>query len=99
MDALADFEDESLDFVYIDGDHNFRFIAEDIYEWPKKVKKGGVIAGHDYTTLDGPGLYAADCYAVKCIVDAYTRCFQIPKWYLLGKEREVDKYRSWFWIK
>lgn len=94
MDALADFEDESLDFVYIDANHNFRFVAEDIYEWPKKVKKGGVVAGHDYTTLGGPGLYD-----VKFIIDAYTRCMQIPKWYVLGKDREVDKYRSWFWIK
>lgn len=99
MDALEDFEDESLDFVYIDGNHNFRYIAEDIYEWPKKVKKGGVIAGHDYTKMDGPGFYDFAVKDVKFIVDAYVRCMQIPKWYVLGKDKEVDKYRSWFWIK
>lgn len=36
MEALPRIKDGSLDFVYIDGDHRFRFIAEDIYEWSKR---------------------------------------------------------------
>ncbi len=51
MDALEDFEDNSLDFVYIDGDHNFKHISEDIYEWTKKVRSGGIVSGHDYLIL------------------------------------------------
>ena len=38
MEALADFADKSLDFVYIDANHEFQYIAEDIVEWSKKVK-------------------------------------------------------------
>lgn len=48
LEALTDFEDSSLDFVYIDGNHHFDFVVNDIIEWTKKVKKGGIVAGHDY---------------------------------------------------
>jgi predicted O-methyltransferase YrrM len=41
-------EDGSLDFVYIDGDHSYESCKKDIETWLPKVKKGGVIAGHDY---------------------------------------------------
>ena len=48
-DALELFEDESLDFVYIDGyAHTGEEGGETIFDWARKVKVGGVIAGHDY---------------------------------------------------
>jgi len=46
--ALKDFASESLDFVYIDANHQFDYIWEDINGWTKVVKKGGIISGHDY---------------------------------------------------
>jgi predicted O-methyltransferase YrrM len=49
LDALNDFEDESLDAVYVDGDHARDAVKEDIEAWLPKVKKGGYICGHDYT--------------------------------------------------
>lgn len=48
MNAVTLFEDESIDFVFIDGNHEYEYVYEDIVEWTKKVKKGGIIAGHDY---------------------------------------------------
>lgn len=48
MEAAKDFEDESLDFVYIDGNHEYKFVKEDIEVWTKKVRKGGIVAGDDY---------------------------------------------------
>ena len=39
---------ESLDFVYIDANHSYKFVKEDVSEWTKKVRKGGIVAGHDY---------------------------------------------------
>jgi hypothetical protein len=48
MDALADFADESLDFVYIDGNHDFVHVTNDIHYWLKKIRVGGILAGHDY---------------------------------------------------
>ena len=41
MDAVEDFKDESLDFVFIDGNHTLEFVIEDIAAWSKKVKRGG----------------------------------------------------------
>lgn len=95
MEAVKDFQDGSLDFVYIDGNHGFKFVTEDIYEWSKKVKKGGIISGHDYQ--NGEKLFHMD---VKYVVDNYTKAAHINKWYILGKEtdKRVDKNRSWFWI-
>jgi len=46
--AVKRFKDESLDFVYIDADHRYEFVKEDIRIWHEKVKIGGVMGGHDY---------------------------------------------------
>jgi len=99
MDALADFKDESLDYVYIDGNHGFRYIAEDLVEWSKKVKKGGVISGHDYVYFPE----STDSY-VRYMVDTYTQAFDIHNWFVLGRKDEIegekrDKWRSFMWFK
>ena len=41
-------KDGSLDFVYIDGLHDFGSVKQDIAAWWPKVKVGGFIGGHDY---------------------------------------------------
>lgn len=46
------FNDESLDFVYIDADHQYKYVLEDIKIWSKKVKNGGIVAGHDISIPD-----------------------------------------------
>ncbi len=46
------FLDNSLDFVYIDANHAYDFVKEDIELWYPKVKKGGYLCGHDYIDLD-----------------------------------------------
>ena len=40
--------DSHLDFIYIDGDHRYEGCCADLKLARKKVKRGGVIAGHDY---------------------------------------------------
>lgn len=43
------FEDESLDFIYIDGyAHSGQEGGETIWQWARKVRIGGLIAGDDY---------------------------------------------------
>ena len=39
---------EPLDFVYIDADHSYRAVMQDLRIWTKKVKAKGVVCGHDY---------------------------------------------------
>ena len=48
MEAVKDFENESLDAVYIDAAHEEEFVREDIREWRKKIKPGGLLCGHDF---------------------------------------------------
>ena len=40
-------KDESLDFVFIDGDHSFEAALKDFQNYYPKIKKGGIFAGHD----------------------------------------------------
>jgi hypothetical protein len=96
MDAVKDFADESLDFVYIDAHHSFKHVTEDIYEWSKKVRKGGVVSGHDY--------FNNEIIHVEYVLPGYTKAYNIDNWYVLGNENppkgeKRDPERSWFWIK
>jgi hypothetical protein len=45
-DAVKDIPDD-LDFVYIDGDHSYSVVKEDIKNYYKKVRKNGILCGHD----------------------------------------------------
>ncbi len=51
-------QDKSLDFVYIDAAHDKESVTNDISTWYPKVKKGGVISGHDYSRKH-PGVITA----------------------------------------
>lgn len=51
--AVRLFDDESLDAVYIDGDHRFNCVIEDIKLWLPKLKFNGVLSGHDYCENGG----------------------------------------------
>jgi len=48
MDVVKKFDDNSLDFVYIDANHDFQNVTDDITQWSKKVRKEGVVSGHDF---------------------------------------------------
>ncbi len=73
MEALVGFKDDSLDFAYIDGNHNFDYVIQDIIGWSKKVKSGGIMACHDYHWFKGPH--------VKEAVDVYLKCHEIWPYY------------------
>lgn len=83
MDALDDIPDRSLDFVYIDGNHMYGYVAMDLMQWIKKVRKGGVIAGHDYHNVKGSRANRG----VKHAVDGFVKTFEIENYYILGSEQ------------
>ena len=88
LDALSDFEDNSLDFVYIDAGHHFDEVMKDIMGWTKKVRKGGIVAGHDYTPADmGRNIVAA--------VDAYLQGHGLS----LQVTTDTDEGVSWLFNK
>jgi hypothetical protein len=47
-EALQKLPDESLDFIYIDGDHEFSAVREDCFLGYDKVRPGGLLCGDDY---------------------------------------------------
>lgn len=102
MEAVNSFDDNSLDFVYIDGNHQLKYVTEDIVEWSHKVRPGGVICGHDYIYTN-PRTQAGICHVIYA-VNAYTKAYKVNDWYLLGRKQRLenekrDRFRSWIWIK
>lgn len=77
MQAVNIFEDDTFDFVFIDGNHSYNNVLEDITEWTKKVKPGGIVAGHDYKMdpVNGYGVIEA--------VEKYTRDNHVAPWFVL----------------
>lgn len=48
VDASKKFPNEFFDYVYIDANHSYESVKEDIEHWYPKIKVGGYITGHDY---------------------------------------------------
>lgn len=94
MDAVQKFENGSLDFVYIDANHRLEYVIKDIVEWAKKVRPGGIVAGHDYYQYK----YQHYSHVVEALV-AYNGSYRrgLP-WFVLDL-RPVERFRSWFFIK
>jgi len=48
IEAANDFPNESLDLVYIDAEHDYKSVLDDVKAWTPKIKKGGILSGHDW---------------------------------------------------
>ena len=83
LEAVVDFAYESIDFVYIDGSHEFDYVMTDIIEWGKRVKKGGIISGHDYVDRSRVEVIrAVDNYAeVHGVKEIYLTNERSPTWW------------------
>jgi len=66
-DAVIEFNNNELDFVYIDADHSYNGVFNDLCLWFCKVREGGIIGGHDYEHPNFPG--------VKQAIDEFFRRF------------------------
>jgi hypothetical protein len=92
MEYVRQVVDESLDFCYIDGNHLFDYVMQDLIEWSKRVRSGGLVTGDDYYTLDqsrwrGGGVVEA--------VNAYVNAHQISPWFVFQGHKSVD----FMWVK
>jgi len=79
-DAIYDIPD-GVDFVFIDGNHDLDVAYHDIQEYEKKVRPGGILAGHDYIQR------------IKKIVDQYAKDFNRP----LQISTSFDHYGVFWW--
>ena len=57
-DAASSLADGFFDLVYIDADHSYAGVKEDIANWRRKVRGNGILAGHDYD-WESPGVFQA----------------------------------------
>lgn len=55
-EAVKKFSNQSLDVVFIDGDHRYEYIRKDIELWLPKLKKNGLMCGHDCELILDNGL-------------------------------------------
>jgi len=51
--AHTQFKDDSADFIFIDGDHTYDGMLADLTNYYPKLKKGGIISGHDSNSKFG----------------------------------------------
>lgn len=58
VEAARIFDDGTVDYVWIDANHNYEPVVADIAAWTKKIRPGGAIGGHDYTP-EYPGVQRA----------------------------------------
>ena len=70
MDVVSQFEDNFFDFLYIDANHQDPWVTQDINAWSKKVRSGGIVAGHDYVKVKRVN---GDEFAVKEAIQKYTK--------------------------
>jgi predicted O-methyltransferase YrrM len=59
-DAVHDLPDD-IDFLYIDGNHQYEYAKEDMNNYYPKVKRGGILAGHDIANPRVRGVAKAFC--------------------------------------
>lgn len=45
--AANRFAEQSVQFIYLDGDHRREYVAQDLVCWWPKLQNGGILAGHD----------------------------------------------------
>lgn len=94
MEAVKRFKNDFLDFVYIDANHRLEYVIMDIVEWAKRVRPGGIIAGHDFIRYKHQH-YSHVAEALLAYNGSYRR--GLP-WFILDS-RPKDKFRSWFFVK
>lgn len=89
-DAVRRVGNGSLDFVYIDGNHVEAAVYEDLTLWSPKVRRGGVIAGHDYRAFKNkPTIHVIEA------VQRYTREHAIDPWFITAGDRTP----SFLWVR
>lgn len=83
IDAVAHIPDNSLDYIFIDGDHSYQAVSTDVRNYWSKVKTGGIFAGHDWNWTN----------EVQKTVNEFRNEYNIIT------EIQFTDSQVWFWIK
>lgn len=96
-EAAKYFSDNSIDGVYIDGNHGLPWITKDLNTWPAKVRPGGIIAGHDFLIANHTRA-ARNCKVVQA-VSAHVAAHNIRPLFIIGMNYKDKVWPSWLWVK
>ena len=88
------FEDNSLDFVYIDADHTEKYVSKDIKYWWPKIKTNGILCGDDYIQRRDYGVIPA----VNTFVEKYNLTLHVdePTGEVKGRGSSASCSPSWY---
>lgn len=87
LDVVSRFQDNQLDWCYLDGAHDYVNVLNDLNAWWPKVKAGGIFAGHDYLNRIDRGWW--------CQVEDAVRAWTYDK----GLAYTVLPCTSWYILK
>jgi hypothetical protein len=90
-DGAKEFQDNCLDWVFIDGNHGYQAVIDDLNAWYPKLRSGGLLSGHDYgNQTEAMGCAGWDCEVERAVQD----------WLKLHPELKQPKLTpcSSFWI-
>jgi len=93
IEASLEVPDKSLDFVFIDGAHTFDHVMTDVIVWSRKVRKKGIVSGHDYMHFTDSGVVEA--------VNKYTEIHKLEL-NLIQRNQENfkdDRQPCWWFVK
>jgi cephalosporin hydroxylase len=97
LDAVENFKNDSVDFIYIDADHSYDHVKADIEAYYPIVRKGGIIAGHDFLN----GLYHVNDVEKNIIVQFDVKTAVLEFFMDMDCEVRLTKedWPSWWAIK
>jgi len=75
-------EDETFDFIYIDACHLYESVLWDMEHYFPKLKKGGILGGHDY--------FDSHAFGVVKAVDEFCRKYEYEITFLVEASQSGD---------
>ncbi len=90
MEAIRDFRPNSLDFVYIDANHDYKHLSNDLAGWARRVRRGGIVSGHDY----GHFKHRDRNLGTKKAIDEYVQKHNLDL-FLVNRNYQT----TWFFVK
>lgn len=88
VEAAQNVSDGSLDFIYLDANHTYPQVEADLHAWVPKVRRGGMVAGHDFCRRKN-----MDFGVIEAVTN-YTNEHSIDPWWVLTG----DNSPSWAWV-
>ena len=69
--SLLGEQGKQFDFVYIDANHWYPYVLQDLFAWWQLIRKGGILCGHDFMAHEG----------VTEAIFNFTHAYNIPRFY------------------